>query len=292
MSNSIYLREGEEVVHHAHFHWSWILPILLRALAALLLFAGIVYLSPNYFLNTAAGRVIMLAYVFGVLMYIFFKRKTHHMSFLAITSHRVIRVDRHQFFHSSIAEMPFDRIENVRSSVHGFWGTILKFGTIEIYTAGDEGQIVVGHHLADPVHVAGIILKHREEYLRATNLTGAEGHRRLTHADNAYQNPNMVSYIPAMPPHFFQSAESAHKPVEGFTTLGPKAAPPAPKHRESYLVDMIANSDEFRNSVVGSLTDEISGGGSGRGKRLVSAITSADAFKKTVIDELTQELLE
>lgn len=294
MSHSIYLCEGEVVVHRAHYHWNWILPLLFRAMAMLLLFAGLVYLAPGYFIDTTSGKIITFVYVLGVFLYVFSVRKMHHMSFLSITSHRVIRVDRHQFLHSSIAEMPFDRIENVRSSVHGFWGTLLKYGTIEIYTAGDEGQIVVGPYLADPVHTASVILKYRKEYLKAMNLTGAEGHWHNSFNNNSSQNQpqNVISYIPAMPSQFYQNVESQQKSVEGFVSHAPKVASSAPKHKDSYLVDLLANSDEFKNSVVGSLADEISSDNSKRGRRLVRTITSTGDFRKKVVDDLTKDLLE
>ncbi len=184
------------------------------------------------------------------------------MSYLAVTSHRVLRVDRHKLLHGKIAEMPFDRIENVRSSVHGLWGTMLKFGTIEIYTAGGEGQIVVGHHLVDPAHVASIILKTREDYLKKVKLFGADNYRNKNSVDNITRNSD----------------------VSKSTKI---------KCKESYLVKLLAESDGFEKNVVGSLVDELGGGGetSKRGRRLVGSITSNDYFKRKIVDDLKNELL-
>lgn len=280
MSNAVHLRDGEVLVYRAHLHWSWILPVLLRALGASLLFAGLVYWMSDYFLNTTAGTLIILLYTLLVLCYIFINRTIHHMSYLAVTSHRVLRVDRHKILHGKIAEMPFDRIENVQSSVHGFWGTLLKFGTIEIYTAGGEGQIVVGHHLVDPAHVASIILKTREDYLKKAKLFGTDNYRHKNSVDN-HQQRSTRQYDQSTD---IQNGVMQHSAVGKSSKI---------KCKESYLVKLLAESDGFEKNVVGSLVDELGGGGetSKRGRRLVSSITSNDYFKRKIVDDLTNELL-
>ncbi len=55
---------------------------------------------------------------------------------LAVTTKRVIDIDQQGFFERHVAETTYDKIQDVRYTIRGFWPTILRFGTVLVQTAG------------------------------------------------------------------------------------------------------------------------------------------------------------
>lgn len=76
---------------------------------------------------------------------------------LAITTRRVIDIDQRGFFERNVAETTFEKIQDVRYTIRGFWPTLLRFGTIIIQTAGSSTNLELEsvHH---PVELQQLII--------------------------------------------------------------------------------------------------------------------------------------
>lgn len=55
-----------------------------------------------------------------------------------ITSQRIIDIDQHGFFRQTVSEATYDKMQDVRYTISGFWPTVFKYGSIEIQTAGNS----------------------------------------------------------------------------------------------------------------------------------------------------------
>ncbi len=53
-----------------------------------------------------------------------------------VTNYRVIDVDQRGLFDRVVSEAAFDKIQDVSYHVKGMWGTLLRYGTIVVQTAG------------------------------------------------------------------------------------------------------------------------------------------------------------
>ena len=60
-----------------------------------------------------------------------------------ITTHRLIDIDQRGFFDQVVSEIPYDQVEDVSGRVKGFWGTIFRYGIINIQTGTGKVQIIV-----------------------------------------------------------------------------------------------------------------------------------------------------
>ncbi|HSD11981.1 MAG TPA: PH domain-containing protein, partial [Patescibacteria group bacterium] len=58
-----------------------------------------------------------------------------------VTSHRVVDVDQRGFFSRTVSEATYDKIQDVSYAIKGVVGTLLKFGTIELQTAGNATNL-------------------------------------------------------------------------------------------------------------------------------------------------------
>lgn len=291
-TSSFPLLEGEKIISEPHLHWSWILPILLKATFASAFFASIAYLAPSYFFETVGSRVITLVFVVSVIGYVVGVRKKHQLSRFIITSYRLIDIDRSEFFHSQVCEIPYDHIQSVRTSMSGFWGTIFRYGTLIISTAGEESQFE-SHHLAHLREVQSIILTARDEFLRNLGVyNNTVMDQSGTMANQMVGNNPFMNFFKAMqmaqPP--FQSES---KPLVGFTVNDDREdlGRTMEHSNSSYLVGMLSRGGGFKKNVIQSLVEEIDNDGRPRGHRLVKTITSSPHFKKKVMDDLAKEIL-
>lgn len=55
-----------------------------------------------------------------------------------ITTRRVIDVDQKGFFHRIVSEAPYEKVQDVSFTITGVIGTLLRYGTIVIQTAGAQ----------------------------------------------------------------------------------------------------------------------------------------------------------
>jgi len=81
-----------------------------------------------------------------------------------ITNQRLIDVDQNGFFKRTVSEIPFDTIHDVIASVHGFWGTLLQYGTVTIVITGGRSEIIL-HHIRKPIIIQHHINRVREQRL-------------------------------------------------------------------------------------------------------------------------------
>lgn len=90
--------------------------------------------------------VILAALIIGRGWYIW------AMNLLAITNQRIIDMNQHGLFKRTVAEASYDKIQDVRYTIHGVWQTLFKFGTIVIQTAGASTTLELGS-IKDPFEV-------------------------------------------------------------------------------------------------------------------------------------------
>jgi len=64
-----------------------------------------------------------------------------HWNAFIVTSSRVIDIDQRGFFSRTVSEADYDKIQDVSYSIKGMLGTLLKFGTVELQTAGSSTNL-------------------------------------------------------------------------------------------------------------------------------------------------------
>ncbi len=91
------------------------------------------------------------------------------MNILAITNQRVIDINQHGLFRRTVAETTYDKIQDVRYTIHGLWQTMFKFGSIIIQTAGSATTLEL-NNIATPFEVQQQLMNIQRQ-LSATTKT-------------------------------------------------------------------------------------------------------------------------
>jgi uncharacterized membrane protein YdbT with pleckstrin-like domain len=76
-----------------------------------------------------------------------------------VTDHRIIDSTQHGFFNRSISELHISRIQDISVKTDGFIQTLLKFGDLEVQTAGTENKFHF-RQIPDPEGVKNKIMEH------------------------------------------------------------------------------------------------------------------------------------
>lgn len=79
-----------------------------------------------------------------------------HWNAFIVTSHRVVDVDQRGFFSRTVSEATYDKIQDVSYAIKGVIGTIFKFGTIELQTAGSTTNLEL-QNVRDPKELHHLI---------------------------------------------------------------------------------------------------------------------------------------
>jgi len=83
---------------------------------------------------------------------------------LLITTHRVIDIDQRGFFDKTVSEISYDQIEDVFGKIKGVFGTIFRYGEINIQTGAGKVQICL-QKIKQPVALQQQINELRERYV-------------------------------------------------------------------------------------------------------------------------------
>lgn len=107
-----------------------------------------------FFLPVAIGIFILIKTIF------IWKKNV-----LIITTDRVVDIDQRGFFDKVVSDVPYGQIEDVSGRIKGFWGTIFRYGSLQIQTGNGKVQIVV-EKIKQPVYLQQEINELRERLLR------------------------------------------------------------------------------------------------------------------------------
>ncbi|MBI4993100.1 MAG: PH domain-containing protein [Candidatus Magasanikbacteria bacterium] len=162
IEKQIKLKDREKIItvvsrYGPTFFWSWILIFVL-------------FVTPFFFMfwlfnHGWWGQVLFfLPVAIGIFVFIrtiFIWKK----NVLIITTDRIVDIDQRGFFDKEVSDVPYSQIEDVSGRIKGFFGTIFRYGSLQIQTGNGKVQIVIDK-IKQPVYLQQEINELRERLLR------------------------------------------------------------------------------------------------------------------------------
>ena len=172
-------RPYEQTIVLLHRHWF----ILIRKIAGYLVIA-IMPLVIYLFLISLSAFVYFqsLFFVLVVGFYLlwwyslFYAITMYLLDTWIITNHRVIDSEQHGFFNRTVAELSLAKIQDVSTKVNGSLATWLKFGELDIQTAGAKEKFSF-KQIPNPLAVKDQLMRAHNEYI-AEHPEGIEVHEK------------------------------------------------------------------------------------------------------------------
>lgn len=173
------LDADETILFKVRKHWFiiavQIFSIIVIALLPLFLFSSIVQflpLSESHISYTGYAFASYSAWLIIIWITLFNVWTNYYLDVWTLTNKRLIAIDQRGLFNRKTASFRLERMQDVTISIHGILPTFLKFGTLEIQTAGEEGNFKV-HGLPDPEFLKATILD-------ATNTVSDHTHQHIS----------------------------------------------------------------------------------------------------------------
>lgn len=158
------MEEGEEIVAKVHRHWLFIVTRLV-ALALMLAVPPIVaallgMLGIVLFAGAGGPALMTLWALWGLVLWVMFWQfwTTYYMDIWVITNRRIIDIDYLRLFDRNIAMVRFERVQDITTHVQGIIGTLLRYGSVVVQTAGSDKEFVIDQ-IANPEALRDIISK-------------------------------------------------------------------------------------------------------------------------------------
>jgi len=140
-------RVNEEVKLCIRTHWLRGVTILAQFLligfvipVIILFLLSFVKISGNLFDYSILALSIYLLFIW---LFTFVEFLKSELTVVVVTSERVVNIVRVNLFDQQISETNLDRIQEITGSIHGFLGTFLDLGKLEIQTAGSDLPLVM-----------------------------------------------------------------------------------------------------------------------------------------------------
>ncbi|HSX24503.1 MAG TPA: PH domain-containing protein [Candidatus Andersenbacteria bacterium] len=137
------LQEGEHIIATVRKHWISIfshatIMIILAALPITL----VAIIRSMFLLDISQSLIIFSAAAWILFVWIMFVAMwtNYYLDMLVITNKRIVDMEQFILFSRDEVTIPIDRIEDVKIDVKGFFPTILKYGNIQIQTAGAKRE--------------------------------------------------------------------------------------------------------------------------------------------------------
>lgn len=139
----------ERIEYRIRRHPITFVPILFMFIVLLLvpviLYFVISSIFPNLFLGPLSRPMLVLlgsTYLLGMYLFFYGQFIDYYLDLWIVTNDRIVDIEQHNLFSRSITELDLFRIQDVTVEMHGFFATILDYGTISVKTASSNSHII------------------------------------------------------------------------------------------------------------------------------------------------------
>jgi uncharacterized membrane protein YdbT with pleckstrin-like domain len=172
----IKLQPDEKIIATIKRHWIVVVSeIAFLAALALIPVILVPYLFSYQVLESNPSNFAIAVFIWAFWWYMlwvgyFVFWTNYHLDAWVITNQKIIDIEQHGLFNREVSEYRLERIQDVTIRVNGLVATWLKFGDIDVQTAGESSSHFVIRHAPNPEHVKDLII---EQQNLAVNLASS-----------------------------------------------------------------------------------------------------------------------
>lgn len=87
-----------------------------------------------------------------------------------LTTHRLVDIEKKALFHTVVSDVPYDQIEDVSGRIIGIPGTMFRYGSVKVQTAGGRVHVIIDR-VHFPLRLQNLINDLRERYVKGQGPT-------------------------------------------------------------------------------------------------------------------------
>lgn len=150
----------ERVIYKTRPHWfvffKKILIFLIEALVPVIIFAVINNFFPELLIDRRVFALLFLAaslYYLFIWLILFYNWVDYYLDLFIITDKQIIDVAQRGIFNRKLAQYPLSRVQDVMVESRGVFSTLLRFGDLNVQTAGAQARTCF-NNIPEPFFVA------------------------------------------------------------------------------------------------------------------------------------------
>ena len=156
------LNKGEKIQYVAHVHpfaiYASLFKVMIFGMIAPL--GGYFLFPPFYIIWLGWGGMGALLFMYRLIQW--------YLDAWIVTNMGVIDQEWNSFFDKGTTRIDYSHIEGISNEVKGFWGTVLRFGNVQIEHM--SGQPVDLKKVSTPRKLERHIVKHQQDFLQKQNF--------------------------------------------------------------------------------------------------------------------------
>lgn len=159
------MEEGEEIVLKVHRHWLFIavriVGLLAMSFLPLAVSGALVWLGIIAPIAASLSSLVVVWALWGLVLWAVFWQfwTTYYMDIWVVTNKRIIDIDYQRLFDRNISIIRLERVQDVGTRIQGVLGTVLRFGSVIVQSAGAEKEFVIDQ-IANPEALRDVISKY------------------------------------------------------------------------------------------------------------------------------------
>lgn len=169
LTQFIHQKPYEHIVYKVRRHYVTLVPAILILALLLLVPLGAAWLVTTVFprlveisIVPPLGVLLGSLYYLSILLFFYTYFIDFYLDVLVVTNDRLIDIEQIGLFARSVSELDLYKIQDITSTVKGFFATLFNFGDISIQTAGAVEKFHV-QHIPNPEGLRQAILDLAEE---------------------------------------------------------------------------------------------------------------------------------
>lgn len=107
-------------------------------------------------LGSILGVLALSTYELLVWIFFYVAWLDYELDVFIVTDQRIVNIAQNGLFARTVSEQRLFRVQDVMSEVKGIIPTFLRFGTVYVQTAGEQGHFIF-RNVPNPEHVAKVI---------------------------------------------------------------------------------------------------------------------------------------
>lgn len=177
----IHLEKDEEIIMEARKHWfvlvGDIIVLAVMVMAPLVVyFLWIFFVPVNLpFVAEGSGSHLLLAFytlwVLGAWVAFFVRWTDYYLDAWYVTKRKILHIDQKGLFHREISSVRFEKIQDVTVEINGIIPTLLRFGDVQVQTAGENRTIIL-RSAKKPDELKNMIMEEHHKAIGRYQQTG------------------------------------------------------------------------------------------------------------------------
>ncbi len=121
-------------------------------------FVAVPFIAPYLTIHPAAAGFVTSVWLLLIWIILFTIWTNYYLDVWIVTDKRIVNVNQVRLFKRDTSTLRIERVQDIKVETHGIFATLLRFGNLQVQTAGPEASFYLIEGISRPSDVRNMIL--------------------------------------------------------------------------------------------------------------------------------------